>query len=295
MSALTTFAGKDARQVMIESGWEARAVDGRKDAQDEEWENPTIYIDAAKRREVESFAAKLDGAGLPSTQPSPEYTPYARMDAAALLTRISKDKPGLLQALQDAVLNKDLEAFVSALENEKAAKPGDLKQLKDALRSSNTEKFAEVLRKLAQPELEKILTQQATLTEDHWGNEVANTTDPLMGSERRTKGDSWLTCYDHNRYGNYDMIGVEPPVRGRPKDLKNIMYTTIELGYDADKWEEETLYHPYVLDTVNAASDMMMEANGMARLDGRIIGDRFTAEGAEKAALWSAGPQQTEG
>jgi len=285
----------DARQTMIESGWEARPVDGRKAPEDDEWENPTIYIDAAKRREVEQFAAKLDGAGLPASQPSPEYTPYARMDAAALLTRISKDKPGLLQALQEAVLNKDLEAFVSALENEKVAKPGDLKQMKEALKSGNSEKFADVLRKLGEPELEKVMTQQALLTEDHWGNEVANTTDPLMGNERRTKGDSWLTCYDHNRYGNYDMIGNEPIVRGRPKDLKNLLYTTIELGYDADKWEEETLFHPYVLDTVNAASDVMMEANGMARLDGRIIGDRFTDAGREKSALWRASPQMTEG
>lgn len=269
-----TYQG-NPRQYMINDGWAARPVDGRKDAEEEEWANPELYIDASKRREVEQFAARLEGANLPATQPAPEYTPYARLDAAALLTRISKDKPGLLQALQEAVINKDMEAFVTALENEKGARPPDLTALREAMRKNDMQKFANVLRKIAQPELERILDQHASQTEAHTGNEIANTTDPLMGSERRCKSDVWVTCYDHNRFGDKDMIGLEPIVRGRPKDLQNLNYQTIELGYDADKWEEEVLFHPYVLDCVNASSDMMMEANGKMRFDGRIIGDRF--------------------
>merc|ERR1712032_484202 len=169
----------------------------------------------------------------------------------------------------------DLEAFVSALEAEKGARPNDLKVMKDAVRSNNMEKFATVLRKLSDEETEKLMYQHASQTQASQGWEVANTSDPLMGNERRVKADCWISCYDHTRYGDYDMIGVEPIVRGRPKDMKKMSYSTIELGYDADKWEQSLLFHSYVYDQCNIASDVAMEANGLMRLDGRILGDRF--------------------
>jgi hypothetical protein len=283
--ALGGKAGTDWRQSMIDNNWEARPVDGSKEAEDAE-ETPEVIVEGQKRRDAESFAAKLQSAKIGASMENPEYLAYSRMDAAAMLTRIAKDKPGLLQALQDAIIAKDLTAFVKALEDQKGAKPREIADLKAALKKKDTDGFAEVLRGIAMPELQKLANQYAADHEEHWGVEVAGPTDPLMGNERRCKADMWVTCYDQNRYSNGDMLGVEPVVHGRPKQLANISYATISLGYDHDKWEEDTLYHPYVLDTVNAQSDLCMEANGFARLDGRIIGDRFEAGGAEAAAFW---------
>merc|ERR1712039_31995 len=186
-------------------------------------------------------------------------------------------------------MGKDLPAFVTAIEEQKAAKPKDISDLRSALKSKNTDFFADVLRRIAMPELQKIVDQHAADHEEHWGIEVANPSDPLMGNERRCRSDMWVTCYDVNRYTDKDMFGVEPVVHGRPKEWLNMMYQTIELGYDHDKWEEDTMYHPYVLDTANAALDLMKEANGHGRLDGRLIGDRFDAAGLEAAAFWGGG------
>merc|ERR1719401_3020527 len=165
--------GVDWRQVMIDSNWEARPVDGSKEAEAVE-EVPEVIVEGQKRRDAESFAAKLQSEKIGSTMESPEYLAYARMDASALLTRIAKDKPGLLQALQDAIIKKDLQAFIVALEEQKAAKPKDLSDLRAALKSKNTDAFADVLRRIAMPELQKIIEQHAMDHEEHWGVEVAN-------------------------------------------------------------------------------------------------------------------------
>merc|ERR1719401_3052061 len=124
--------GVDWRQVMIDSNWEARPVDGSKEAEAVE-EVPEVIVEGQKRRDAESFAAKLQSAKIGSAMESPEYLAYSRMDAAALLTRIAKDKPGLLQALQDAIIKKDLEAFITALEAEKGASPKEISDLKSTL------------------------------------------------------------------------------------------------------------------------------------------------------------------
>merc|ERR1712060_442953 len=100
-------------------------------------EMPEIFVESSKRRDAESFAAKLQSEKVGSTVESPEYLAYARMDAAALLTRICKDKPGLLQALQDAIVARNLSAFVTALEDQKAAKPKDITEMKAALKAKN--------------------------------------------------------------------------------------------------------------------------------------------------------------
>lgn len=240
----------------------------------EEWEPPTVYVESSDRKEVESFAKKLEELGVPEDCEAPEYMPYCRMDASALLSRLAQGREGMLKQLEDAIVDKDWETFVSKLGNNYIGQRELLAQIRTAAEAGDRETFAEGLRILADPELERLMEKADQQKQN--ARELANTADPLMGNERRCKCTYYL---GHETLPDGKRSDAPIPVMKDRPDQEAVAYMAIGLGHDADTWEEECQYHPYVWDCWNAGSDLMMESRGVGFLDGRSIGERGMGKG----------------
>mmetsp|Transcript_100409 Transcript_100409/g.266916 ORF Transcript_100409/g.266916 Transcript_100409/m.266916 type:complete len:260 (-) Transcript_100409:69-848(-) len=225
---------------------------------------PAIYVDANRRREVEGFAADLEGLGAPESAP-PEAMEYARMDAGALLMRIAGPDKQLFEELKAAVLAKDMAAFTSALENGKVGNRSMRMELQAAANKGDKAGMADAIRRLGLPALNIMMARSGPRPQ--MVKEVGGPFDPVMGTERRCAVDAYLggkPVYPKS----FDMR------RPLTQESDPVVYSTIQLGYDAAAWELDCLYHAYVHDAANAALDLMIEAEGTGELDGRLNGTR---------------------
>jgi len=225
---------------------------------------PSGYVDAGKRRDAEAFAAQLEGLGAPPSAP-PEALEYARMDAAALILRLAGTDKTLLEDLQAALIAKDVEAFLSALESKKVGTRVLRQELEVALRTKDKAALAHTLRMLGLPALNAMMAKSGPRPQ--MAKEVGGPHDPVMGTERRCAVDAYLTgkpIYPKS----FEMR--RPP----NQEYDPIIYSTIALGYDAAAWEQDCAFHPYVHDAANAVSDLCIEAHGTGELDGRLLGTR---------------------
>jgi len=225
---------------------------------------PSVYVDAAKRRDAESFAAELENLGPPANAP-PEALEYARIDAAALLHRLAGSDSALQEELQAAVLAKDAAAFVAALDSKKVGSSALRKDIEAGVRNNDKNLIADALRRMALPALNNMMARSGP--KPQMAKEIGGPFDPVMGTERRCAVDAYLTGKPMHPK-SFDMR------RPLTQEGEPTVYATIALGYDAATWEQDCQFHPYVQDAANAVMDLAIEAEGTGYLDGRLDGTR---------------------
>jgi len=252
------------------NAWAANAEEqyGQDGWGDDDWEPPELYVEASVRKDVEAFAKKMESLGNPEECDAPEYLPYCRMDASALLSRLAGGNTDILRKLQDALMTKDMEAFCDALQTVFFGERDFIQEMRASAQAGDKDGFAEGLRMLAQAELDRLM-EDAELGRSTF-REVSNPTDPLMGTERRAKATQYLGTFSLPPGQKCD---APIPIPGRP-DQDAIAYCALQLGDDHATWEEECLMHPYMWDAANAHSDLMQESRGVGFLDGRTVGLR---------------------
>lgn len=234
----------------------------------EDWEPPVVYVEASQRKTVEAFAQQLETLGMPEDCDAPEYLDYCRMDASALLIHLANSRPGVLERLQEAVVSKDVNGFIDALQNAFVLSRDVISSLRTACEAGDKEALAEGLRNLAEEEVWRLMQEAEEQAQS--GRELANPTDPLMSNERRVKATYFMSQFTLPE----GMTSTAPiPIPNRP-DQEPIAYMALELGYDHAAWEEECQMHAYMWDGINAGSDMMQESRGIGFLDGRTVGLR---------------------
>jgi hypothetical protein len=240
------------------------------DGWEEDWEPPVVYVDASNRNKVEAFAKQMESLGVPEDCESSEYLPYCRMDASALLIHLANEKPGLLEKMQAAIMSKDADAFTDALSNAFGVLSRDaIRSIRTACEAGDKEALAEWLRSLAEEGVAGLMQEAEEGAQT--AREVGNATDPPCGTERRCKVDEYLTTWTLPE-GVTTIAPIPPDPHRNNKDA--IAYWNISLGDDAASWEQQQLFHPYVYDGCNAASDLMQESRGVGFLDGRTVGLR---------------------
>lgn len=225
---------------------------------------PSVYLDASRRRDAESFASQLEEIGAPAGAP-PEALEYARLDAAALLQRLAGADQTLLEELQAAVLAKSAGAFINALESAKVGSSSTRKDLEAGVRNADKAAMADALRRMGLPSLNNLMARSGP--KPVMAKEIGGPFDPVMGTERRCAVD----CYLSGKPMYPKSFDMRRPLT---QDGEPVVYATIALGYDAATWEQDCQFHPYVQDAANAVSDLAIEAQGTGYLDGRLDGTR---------------------
>lgn len=222
--------------------------------------NPKILIDPSKRREVESFADKLRGIEPPDVVA--ERVEYARMDAAATLSRLAGGKAEVLEALQEAILIQDMNAFLDVLDSNKIGTKADRSNLRHFVAKQDRDAIAACIRLLGRRTMEARGFQEVSQVD--YGLEVVSTAKPFGVTNRRLHATVFLT-------GNN--VWDPAPFR-RPPDSKVLpqTYSAIQLGDAADDWERDQQFHAMVENGANSAMNLMEEAAGVGHLDGRIDG-----------------------
>lgn len=241
--------------------------EGRADASP----HPTVFVEAARRRDVEAFAARLRGM-----EPV-EQADFARTDASAMLVNLSGGDPQILAELQTAILNSDMADFVDKLDRHRIGNLPDRNNLRAFVAKQDREAIAACLRMIVRSvQADREDTREVGLGgpgQVDVGLEVANRAYPLMGNNRRIVDSTFLIGNNWN-----DPTPLQPFHRGRfrrpPQSTTQPMsVAALQLGEDAlDTWEENMQFHAYLHDGMNAAADVAMEAAGAFTYDGRVAG-----------------------
>jgi uncharacterized protein YidB (DUF937 family) len=245
------------RQIQEANERQRHLSEGRGDAS----ESAKIYVEPAQRRAVEAFADSMRDLGTPEDA-QPEALDYARMDASAMLSRLAGGDQHLLEELQSAIMQKNMWMFVDALDRAGVGSRSDRLKLRMYVGKGDREAIAASIRILGQGALEQLKQQLGT--DPAVGIEVANPSYPLMGTNRRMRQTVYLTGSNDN-----DPISFRRPPNA--KERPPVVYTATELGDDAADWEFKTEFHAYLLDGINAAENLMLEAKNEGMLDGRCL------------------------
>lgn len=220
-----------------------------------------ILVEPGKRREVEDFAEQLKQVEPPEA--APQTVEYARMDASAMLARLSRGDNDVLEVLRSAILSQDMGTFVDALDAHKIGTKLDRTNLRRFVAKQDREAIAACLRMIARSTDERAFSQEATQVDV--ALEKANHTYPLMGNDRRVITSVFLR-------GNN--VHDPAPFRRPPNsDRAPETCMAIEYGTAVEAWEKSSLFNVFIADGANAAMDMMSEAAGYGHLDGRVDGN----------------------
>lgn len=243
------------RQIQEANERQRHLYEGRGDTS----ESAKIYVEPDQRRTVEAFADRMRDLGAPEDA-QPEVADYARMDASAMLVRLAGGDQHLLEELQSAVMQKNMWMFADALDRAGVGSRSDRLKLRTYIGKGDREAIAASIRIIGQGALEQL--KQRMGTDPAVGIEVANPSYPLMGTNRRCRQTVYLTGENDNDPASFR----RPP---NAKERPPVVYTATELGDDAQDWEFKTEYHAYMLDGINAAENLVLEAKNEGFLDGR--------------------------
>jgi len=221
-----------------------------------------VVVDPARRRDVESFAARLRGYEPPTDQ---DRSDYARLDASAMLVNLSKGDDKVLAELQTAILNQDMNSLAETMDKNRIGSKADRDNLRLFINKQDREGIAASLRIISRDILASTRgdSEQLGFGQVDVGLEVANRTRPLM-NVRRTVDTTFLKGTN---------VHYPQPFRKPPHaEVYPTNYSAIEFGEAVDDWERDAQFQPMILDCANASNDMMMEAAGMGKFDGRLDG-----------------------